>query len=801
MQHIKIFLASSITEFEEERKILGDYMNRLNAAYVDKGIFIELLKCEDMSKAINKDRKQAEYNEQIKKSNFFYILIGKEIGEYTLEEFDVALAAFKATGAPNIFTYFKKVGAEESASESALSFMERLDRQIGHYYSFFEHIDSIKLDILLELVLKTSPTESLVFEDGQAKLGNNEIMSLRNIPMYAKNTSITNLTQEIDSISDDMSEAAIDYGKNPGNAALLNRMLTTGAKHADMTKELHELEANLLALCKNIYSVKDGEGVLTNRARQANTLLMAGDYEGALALLNDAEREKELEAAEALIEAGKNAVEGYYHEEVKKVKILLSLAFTDENYEKIKESYERILDLTKKHGFTKELVLEYAVFLKNHYEMDRAIEVLESFSLEEADKTSYESLSLDTHLSEVYMHIHEFGKALRLIDSLSERFEIMEKKLKKNLDAFPDNFEYEYMHIKLRFLHTAEWAYEMASDYSRALVYEEATMEELHRLLKKYHGAKQPSTIMVPYITAIGTATSMHSLTANKLYKEAQEVYREYIDASNPSGIALYCSMKLAGISLEKDQEATYKEMLDLLKDLVAEDPMRYTEQLNQTSLYYADLLIERKMTAEAKSILTEALLREEAIKKGKQTDLWVKLSQQAAYVEALEGDTSRLAKFLPIMLGHEHFAREAIELRKKFDIEVMPKEIWNIVDSNDKKAKSMENQKGKPYAMLKIHNIMLIPIVFDWELKKAKVISVQTIERYALESIDFAVACADLGPKEMKKALSVMDDAKRGILTIRSLSNGKPHPTQVKLLDKLNETEKLLKDKLKSRK
>ncbi len=68
---IKLFLASSITEFEMERYKLSDFINSLNQIYHDRGIFFELWKCEDHSKALSSGRKQEEYNQKIRESEYF----------------------------------------------------------------------------------------------------------------------------------------------------------------------------------------------------------------------------------------------------------------------------------------------------------------------------------------------------------------------------------------------------------------------------------------------------------------------------------------------------------------------------------------------------------------------------------------------------------------------------------------------------------------------------------------------------------------------------------------------------------
>ena len=148
---IKIFLASSIVEFEHERHELGDYINSLTKHFMVRGILLQFDKCEDLSNTKADVRKQEEYNQVIRNSDFFYIVFGKSAGEYTIEEFDVALEHFKKEKSPYIYTFFQKLPEGAEAADNVKDFMTRLDKEIGHYYSLFSHIDRIKLNMLLEI--------------------------------------------------------------------------------------------------------------------------------------------------------------------------------------------------------------------------------------------------------------------------------------------------------------------------------------------------------------------------------------------------------------------------------------------------------------------------------------------------------------------------------------------------------------------------------------------------------------------------------------------------------------------------
>ena len=81
MTTIRVFLASSIKEFERERQTLMAFFQMLNNIYHDRGIFFEMEICEALSSQMLDIRTQEMYNSTIRESEYFYIIIGKQAGK------------------------------------------------------------------------------------------------------------------------------------------------------------------------------------------------------------------------------------------------------------------------------------------------------------------------------------------------------------------------------------------------------------------------------------------------------------------------------------------------------------------------------------------------------------------------------------------------------------------------------------------------------------------------------------------------------------------------------------------------
>jgi hypothetical protein len=97
MQVTKVFVASSIVEFSRERTHIGAFVHRLNQVTFPSHR-IRLYLCEDESKQVSSTRSQDALNEHIHESSVFLMLVGQQVGPYTLEELSHALASRQGAG-------------------------------------------------------------------------------------------------------------------------------------------------------------------------------------------------------------------------------------------------------------------------------------------------------------------------------------------------------------------------------------------------------------------------------------------------------------------------------------------------------------------------------------------------------------------------------------------------------------------------------------------------------------------------------------------------------------------------------
>ena len=112
MKKIKIFLASSITEFAEERNALELFIRNVSDEFEEKyDTKIIPLRCENIDPCMSKVRKQDEYNQLIKDSEMCFFIFFTHAVKYTQEEFEIAYEQFKNSEnhKPKVYIYFKNL--------------------------------------------------------------------------------------------------------------------------------------------------------------------------------------------------------------------------------------------------------------------------------------------------------------------------------------------------------------------------------------------------------------------------------------------------------------------------------------------------------------------------------------------------------------------------------------------------------------------------------------------------------------------------------------------------------------------
>lgn len=377
MKKIHVFLASSINDLSRERAELGDYFRSLNDRFVDQGIYFQLHKCEDISDEIAATRKQDEYNEIIRNSDYFYVLFYHHAGQYTVEEFNVALDEFRSSGKPKITTFFHELSDEEVADESVKGFMERLENEIQHYYNIFSSIDTVKLKILMELALNPDNGISLELSDCELRMNDSIITNIHmeNLPIYKKHDGIIRVRNQINKLEEEAIKAKQMVIEHPDDIEIDDRYYEARMNLVNAKHQLHEYEKQLLDASFSIVARTVNGKLYNKRTKEALTLFDLGKLDEALAVLDEEAFEEDLKKLDQIDAIVKERYGALIQEILTKIDILISKGVNATSELEIRKLYEKAYKITTEHNLSLDCIIDYIWFLKMQNDFQAAINV------------------------------------------------------------------------------------------------------------------------------------------------------------------------------------------------------------------------------------------------------------------------------------------------------------------------------------------------------------------------------------------------------------------------------------------
>jgi tetratricopeptide (TPR) repeat protein len=379
VKRIVIFLASSIEDLREDRLILGDYFYGLNNLYHGSGIEFELIKCEYCDDILATTGKQFEYDEKIRQSDLCFFLVFHRVGKYTLHEFDVAWESFQTHKHPQIITYFKNVKDGEVIEDSVVDFMTMLQESLGHYPGRYDHVDTVKLSMLMKINRLTLNSADITIRNGEVFVNGEAIAQSKNIPLLNGNLTLRNLLDKKQICERNVMAArsARDADPSEENDDLLYE---ARRKLADVSKELTNTEKEMLAFASTVEEMTSDGRVLTHRQKTALAYYEAGEYRQAKQCLESKERDNELDRAKLRFASGQESVQGYVEETLLWIRAEMANGITQSGVSKIKDGYEKILKLVDEYHLCPDVLYDYATFLMKQNQYPEAIAVAQKLN-------------------------------------------------------------------------------------------------------------------------------------------------------------------------------------------------------------------------------------------------------------------------------------------------------------------------------------------------------------------------------------------------------------------------------------
>ncbi len=382
---VKLFLASSITDLKEDRLYLGDFFNTLNNIYENRDLFFKLIKCETYDNSIALEGKQAQYDAEICDSELCFFLFFKKVGDYTRHEFEVAMESFRATHKPKVVTYIKYVNSLDEVQQDVKAFMGELETNLKHYYSVYDHIDTLKLQMLLQIQNLGLDSSVLDMKNGEFLLNGKTVTTCEHVPMFAGNAEYGALQAEYQQVNEEYVTLKAQFLLDGENEAVEAAYFKIANKRATQKEQLETKEKELLAYAQAL-AEKSGAENLTARQINGYRLVEQGKYDEALKILDKAdifwEIDRDLQALQQLDSARQVVLQGLQqkvNELMQRIEVLQAQSVTPEVIADIYETFEKVYDITVTQNLDKEVLYGYAVFLAEQNNYSKAIAVGECY--------------------------------------------------------------------------------------------------------------------------------------------------------------------------------------------------------------------------------------------------------------------------------------------------------------------------------------------------------------------------------------------------------------------------------------
>lgn len=368
---IKIFLASSIVQFANERMSIENFIRNISDKFEENyDIKLQPLLCENFDDAYSEIRKQEEYNEKIRDSELCFFIFFTKAGKYTKEEFEVARKKFEETGKPKIYTYFKTV-KDEHIEQSLYDFMNELDKTFGHYYGTFEHIDTVKLRILLSLKLREMDFTEIKVQNGECVVDGKPVMSLDNVSEFANNSRLKSMECDLKELDDYVRKMESEPQKD------IDELVKVKSRIQSFKERISVLQERIFKVSLNM-SYDWAFSEMSERQKRAYRLFEQGDLYAAIEQLPSDEIMDDFIHAEKLYLC---AIEDAARKCIKEQ--LLAIRLLEQNVEvssaveqKIIERYKLIVPIIKKYKIEIDGLYDYMMFLDNNIFVDDNDELL-----------------------------------------------------------------------------------------------------------------------------------------------------------------------------------------------------------------------------------------------------------------------------------------------------------------------------------------------------------------------------------------------------------------------------------------
>ena len=602
MNKIKIFINGSLDKFNVEIAEVGDFIRELNDCYLDKGLYFSLIKSGGID-----NEKPGEYKSALAGCDLAFFLLSTNAEQNMTESLDAALDCYRKNNKPKVITYFKTDNAQPP-TEEVEKLKKHLEGETDYYYNTYNHIDTLKLGLLMNIKQLDLDSVDIRLEDGKAWQSGEVLLSLDHVEMVSGYEDLQRLKTERAVLENNFYAAKTKYAENPEDSGFYETYYEASRRRNEAVKEIRGIEERLYSMIEGMYE-QTSQGRLSKRQVEGYRLMERGLFKEAAVILDfDGIIRESRHDDEIVNQAAKRA---QIH--VNELLQLKDVNATLRDWEGVDACYQEAVKLEEKYGLPLKATIsldpadtDYLTFLVTQYRHDEAARLGEKLR-RRFQKTK--SGDLDEIISYIL-------NILGIIYSESQRMAEAEETLKESLairiartDGDPDAIAKDIAIV----YNTLGNMYYMSEKFDEAAQAHKAALEIRENLVKRNPDAYE-KYLAYTYVNLGAVYDEVQKYKESfDMMTAARDIFKKLAE-NNPDAYEEYLAdcYKNIGISYTRfhryeEAEKQFISALEIELEQAEGNPGIYEPRVAESSLAFGRALFEAKRYAESEEKLKSA--------------------------------------------------------------------------------------------------------------------------------------------------------------------------------------------------
>lgn len=405
MKRIYLFLVASENIVEEERMEITTLVRMMNERYGARDIHVRLFKTGEA---------RGYKLENLSNSEMVFLVCNNDISKEDLNCFNIALEKFQSSEdpkTPKIITYFK--AGEENRSDKLVGFLNHLDKDLGHYYTEYSGIETLKYYILLNL-LTLEDGFVVEYKEGNITVDGYSFGTMAKMTCMANHKRLQELKNKYEKTTQEFYDAmdAVEDDDSDENNDEYERL---GALKSNLKKSIEEIESNIFTAMLGLSkAVSNGE--LSARSKQAYRYLELGEYEKADDILDFSEISSEISHQLGILSSVERTKEQLHiglrksvDELLQKIETLTLRVDFEERFASIEECYVKAFQTEIEAKIEPKAGKRYIIFLQDQKRYEESIKILDEVAVYyENNKNILEQMNINNLYAWSYTYLYQY---------------------------------------------------------------------------------------------------------------------------------------------------------------------------------------------------------------------------------------------------------------------------------------------------------------------------------------------------------------------------------------------------------